>query len=352
MRKHLLNQALFRVAVPPLYGFMMYFLILLINNNLLQIGDTLLTEELLVCVSLAYLVSESARLSTVLFEKYTGEQFRTTLSIGLLFLLNLMVGLGVTYLGVTVYFRYIEGYEFLSSYRQPLVTLVTIYGISTALYTLFYLSIYFLTVKNESQLEQEGLKRQNLEHQLEIFNNEINPDLLFQSLETLISLVHHDKDAAEDFVDQLSLVYRYILDNRKRELVPLREEVRIAKTIVYLFKEKYPDQLSLDVDLCEPYSERLLVPNATPMLLDCIINGTIISKYQPLHIQISCDKEEDYLVIQHKENDKLSASAQVKKSQDTVDQAFNYFTDRPVIKIKAYGDVFIKLPLLDLNEGT
>jgi len=349
MRKHLLNQAMFRVAVPPLYGFMMYFLILLINNNLLQIGDTLLTEELLVCVALAYLVSESIRLSTVLFERYAGEQFRKPVGIALIFLTNLIVGVAVAYLGSTLYFRFYLEYEFLSSYRQTLTKLVTIYGVSTMLYTLFYLSIYFLTVKNEDQLEQEDLKRQNLEHQLEIFNNEINPDLLFQSLETLISLVHHDKDAAEDFVDQLSLVYRYILDNRKRELVPLREELRIAKTIIYLFKEKYPGQLSLEVDLCQPYSERLLVPNTTPMLLDCIINGTIISKYQPLHIKISCDKDEDYLVIQHGENDKLSASKFIKNSQDTVDQAFAYFTDRPVIKIKAHGDVFIKLPLLDLN---
>lgn len=351
MKKHLLNQAMFRVAVPPLYGFMMYFLVLLINNSLDQVAYTLITTELLVCVGLAYLVSESIRFSTVLFEKYNHEQFRKPLSIGLLFLLNLLVGGGVAYLGVTGYFKYVEGYDYLSSYRPALVNLVTTYSVSTLLYTLFYLSIYFLTVKNESQLQQEDLKRQNLEHQLEIFNNEINPDLLFQSLETLISLVHHDRDAAEDFVDQLSLVYRYILDNRKRELVPLREELRIAKTIAYLFKEKYPGQLSLDIDLCEPYTERLLVPNTTPMLLDCIINGTIISKYQPLHIQISCDKEEDYLVIQHKENDKLSASRYVKKNRESIHSAFAYFTDRPVIQIKAYGDVFIKLPLLDLKEG-
>ena len=351
MKKHLLNQAMFRVAVPPLYGFMMYFLILLINNSLYQIGETLITDELLVCVGLAYLVSESIRLATVLFERYAREQFRKPLSIASLFLLNAVIGGGIAFLALTIYFREYMDYEYFSSYREIITKLVTTYTISTLLYTLFYLSIYFLTVKNETQLEQEDLKRQNLEHQLEIFNNEINPDLLFQSLETLISLVHHDKDAAEDFVDQLSLVYRYILDNRKRELVPLREELRIAKTIVYLFKEKYPGQLDLSIDICDPYSERLLVPNATPMLLDCIINGSIISKYQPLSIQISCDKDEDYLVIQHKENDKLSASRYIKKSHETIHEAFAYFTDRPVIQIKAYGDVFIKLPLLDLKES-
>lgn len=349
MKKHLLNQPMFRVVVPPFYGFMMYFLILLVNNRLYQIFESLITDELLVCIGLAYLVSESIRLSTVLLQKYTGESFKTPVTVGSLFLLNVVVGGGMAFLGVTAYFKGYMGYEYLSSYKPQLVTLVTTYSISSLLYTLFYLSIYFLTVKNESQLEQEDLKRQNLEHQLEIFNNEINPDLLFQSLETLISLVHHDKDAAEDFVDQLSLVYRYILDNRKRELVPLREELRIAKTIFYLFKEKYPGQVHLDIDVCGPYDERLLVPNATPMLLDCIINGSIISKYQPLKIHISCDKDEDYLVIQHNDNDKLSASKYVKQSLNGLHEAFAYFTDRPVIQIKAYGDVFIKFPLLDLK---
>ncbi|MCE7996165.1 MAG: histidine kinase [Roseivirga sp.] len=349
MRKHLLNQPMFRVVVPPFYGFMMYFLILLVNNRLYQIFESLITDELMVCVGLAYLVSESIRFSTVLLEKYTGESFKKPLTVGSLFFLNLLVGAGMAFLGVTAYFKGYMGYEYLSSYKPQLTTLVTTFSISSILYTLFYLSIYFLTMKNESQLEQEDLKRQNLEHQLEIFNNEINPDLLFQSLETLISLVHHDKDAAEDFVDQLSLVYRYILDNRKRELVPLREELRIAKTIFYLFKEKYPGQVSLEIDVCGPYDERLLVPNSTPMLLDCIINGSIISKYQPLKIQISCDKDEDYLVIQHNDNDKLSASKYVKESLNGLHEAFAYFTDRPVIQIKAYGDVFIKLPLLDLK---
>ncbi|GAB5526732.1 MAG: histidine kinase [Roseivirga sp.] len=340
---------MFRVVVPPFYGFMMYFLILLVNNRLYQIFESLITDELLVCIGLAYLVSESIRLSTVLLEKYTGKSFKKPLTVGSLFLLNIIVGGGMAFLGVTAYFKGYMGYEYLSSYKPQLVTLVTTYSVSSLLYTLFYLSIYFLTVKNESQLEQEDLKRQNLEHQLEIFNNEINPDLLFQSLETLISLVHHDKDAAEDFVDQLSLVYRYILDNRKRELVPLREELRIAKTIFYLFKEKYPGQVHLDIDVCGPYDERLLVPNATPMLLDCIINGSIISDRQPLKIQISCDKDEDYLVIQYDDNAKLKASQYIKQSLNGLHEAFAYFTDRPVIQIKAYGDVFIKLPLLDLK---
>ncbi|MFT6827066.1 MAG: hypothetical protein ACI9Z3_000335 [Roseivirga sp.] len=349
MTKNLLNQPIFRIAVPPLYGFMMYFLILLLNNSLAMIANTVLTQELFICVILAFLISEPARLIIVLFEKALGNELRRSKNLMLLFLSVLLVSAAVTFGAIYYYFTEIENYEFFASFQPQLQKLVMIYSISGLLYTLFYLSIYFLSVKNETELKKEDLKRQNLEHQLEIFNNEINPDLLFQSLETLISLVHHNVDAAEDFVDRLSLVYRYILDNRKKELVPVQDELIATKNLFLLFKEKFGDKISFQIDEKGMKSERLLVPNSLPMLLDCIINSSIISKYQALKVSISFD-EDDYLVIQYKENDKLSLDRLIRKRQTNLHEAFAYFSDRPVIQIKAYGDAFVKLPLLQLNE--
>ena len=124
-----------------------------------------------------------------------------------------------------------------------------------------------MTIKNESELKKEDLKRQYLEHQLEIFNNEINPDLLFQSLETLISLVHHNLDTAEDFVDRLALVYRYILDNRKKELVSVDEEIRTSKNLVYLFKEKFPEQLYFELKNENRAKGKMLVPSTLSVIV-------------------------------------------------------------------------------------
>jgi hypothetical protein len=348
MTKNLLNQPLFRIAVPPLYGFMMYFLILLLNNSLGMIANTVLTQELFICVILAFLISEPIRLVIVLFEKALGNELRRSRNLILLFVSVFIASAGITFGAIYFYFTEIENYEFLASFQPQLEKLVMIYSISGLLYTLFYLSIYFLSVKNETELKKEDLKRQNLEHQLEIFNNEINPDLLFQSLETLISLVHHNVDAAEDFVDRLSLVYRYILDNRKKELVPVQDELVATKNLFLLFKEKFGDQINFQIDEKRLKKEKLLVPNSLPMLLDCIINSSIISKYQVLKVSISFD-EDDYLVIQYKENDKLSLDRLIRKRQSNLHEAFAYFSDRPVIQIKAYGDAFVKLPLLQLN---
>lgn len=351
MKKNLLNQPLFRLLVPSVYGLMMYFLILLINNSLGQLSDTVLTNELLLCVVLAYVVSEGLRLIIILFEKWFQDDLRKTGNIIYLFMSSLVVGSVITFLIVYGYYKYVEESDYFSTFSSELYKITTIYGINSMFYTLFFLSIHLLSIKNESELKKEDLKRQNLEHQLEIFNNEINPDLLFQSLETLISLVHHNLNSAEDFVDRLALVYRYILDNRKKEVVALDDEIGAAKNLVYLFKEKFPDQVTLTIKNDNRTSGKFLVPNTIPMVIDCMINGSIISAWQPMNLIIDCAGEDDYVVIQHKGNDKLSNNKYIKNRFQNLHETVSFFTDKPVIQIKAYGDVFIKVPLLEINEN-
>ena len=193
-------------------------------------------------------------------------------------------------------------------------------------YTCTFKVNHYLDDINETELKKEDLKRQNLEHQLEIFNNEINPDLLFQSLETLITLVHFNQDKAEDFVDRLAVVYRYILENRKKELVTVKDELQAAKNMMYLFKERYPDQLNFELRNELKNADKLLVPNALPTMLDCIINNSIISIHKPLTITIDGDGEESYLVIQYTDSQKLSENKYIKKRCKNVHNAFAFFS--------------------------
>ena len=346
MKRNLIYQPIFRIVVPPIYGIMMYLLILLINNELGQLGYTVFTVEMVLCMGLAYLISEPLGLVIRIFQKRTDDDLRSVNSIAGLISVNLLLGALIIFLAVYSYFYYYEGFI----YEATLIKMVVVYAISGLLFTMFFLSTHFLSVRNESELRKEDLKRQNLEHQLEIFNNEINPDLLFQSLETLISLVHFNQDKAEDFVDRLAIVYRYILENRKKELVTLKDELQAARNMMYLFKERYPNELRFEMKNEARNAEKLLVPNALPTMLDCIINNSIISIHQPLSITIDGDGDEGYLVIQYTDNQKLSQNKYIKKRCKNVHDAFAFFSDRPVIEIKAYGSGFVKLPLLDVKD--
>jgi len=350
MKKNLIHQPLFRIVVPPIYGMMMYMLILLLNNELVQLRYTVFTNELLLCVVLAYLISEPLGLTIRIFQKRTGDDLRKASSIVSILITNLLVASVIVFIAAYCYFRYYEGYTFFSLIQAVLTKIVVVYGISGLLFTMFFLSTHFLSIRNESELKKEDLKRQNLEHQLEIFNNEINPDLLFQSLETLITLVHFNQDKAEDFVDRLAVVYRYILENRKKELVTVRDEIGAAKNMMYLFRERYPDQVHFHLKNELKNSDKLLVPNALPTMLDCIINNSIISIHQPMSITIDGDGDEGYLIIQYTDSQKLSQNKYIKKRCKNVHNAFAFFSDRPVIEIKAYGNGFVKLPLLDVND--
>ncbi|NVJ45678.1 MAG: histidine kinase [Cytophagia bacterium] len=346
MKKNLIHQPIFRLVVPPIYGVMMYMLILLLNNELGQLGYSVFTVEMVLCMVLAYLISEPLGFVTRIFQKRAGDDLRNTISISGLLFINLIIGSAIIFLAVYSYFFYYEGFI----YEAIVIKMVVVYGISGLLFTMFFLSTHFLSVKNESELKKEDLKRQNLEHQLEIFNNEINPDLLFQSLETLISLVHFNQDKAEDFVDRLAVVYRYILENRRKELVTVRDEIGAAKNMMYLFQQRYPDQVRFELKNELKNAEKLMVPNALPTMLDCIVNNSIISIHQPLTITIDGDGDEGYLVIQYTDSQKLSQNKYIKKRCKNVHNAFAFFSDRPVIEIKAYGNGYVKLPLLDVND--
>jgi len=349
MKSNILDQPLFRLLVPPFYGLMMYILILLVNNSLYSLTESVFTSELLLCVVLAYLISEPIRLVIIIFEKRLGEELKKAGSLLAMISTNLLVGGAIVFGAGYLYFTEIEELIYFSTFQSTLLTLVVVYALSAIFYTIFFLSVYFLSVKNETELKKEDLKRENLEHQVEIFNNQINPDLLFQSLETLISLVHHNLDEAEDFVDRLAQFYRAILDNRKKELIPLNEELKSCKDLIFLFKARYPGQLDLNIVLENKANQVMVVPSALSMTLDCIINGSIISQYQPMNITVDCEGEVGYLVISHKENEKLSNSRYIKNCRKNLHEAYAYFTDQPVIEIKAYGDAFVKIPLISLT---
>jgi len=350
MKTNILDQPLFRLIVPSFYGLMMYILILLINNSLYSLTDTVFSSELMLCVVLAYLISEPIRLVITLFERQLGTRLKKAASLFLMIGTNLVVGATIIFIAGYLYFTEIEGATYFSYFQSTLIKLVVVYGLSAVFYTLFFLSIYFLSIKNETELKKEDLKRQNLEHQLEIFNNQINPDLLFQSLESLISLVHHNLDEAEDFVDKLAQFYRSILDNRKRELISLKEELAACKVLIYLFQARYPEQVTFEVKQLQKAEDVMVVPSSFSMVLDCIINGSIISTYQPMKIILDCEGEEGYVLIQHKENEKLSNSHYIKNCRNKLHNAYAYFTDRPVIEIKAYGEAYVKIPHISLNE--
>ncbi len=119
----------------------------------------------------------------------------------------------------------------------------------------------YQTVHQEDLIENERLKQQNLQKELTALKNQINPHFLFNSLNSLNSLVRDNKEATT-FIKELSFMYRYILQSGERDLVSLQEELKFLDSYIHLIKARYRDRFMIDIAIDDMCLQREVPPLA------------------------------------------------------------------------------------------
>jgi two-component system, LytTR family, sensor kinase len=273
MKQVFIHNPYFRLLCPPVYGLVVYLLVLLVFDSVGQITENFFSQEVLLCILLTYLLSESLRLMSILLNQYMPEEKNARLRMGLQLLANLLCSLLVISGGVALYFYGVLGS---ATFQIELITLNSIYLLTTLFYTMLCLSIQALQKYSAEKLARETALRKKMEHQLLQLQREVNPGLLYNSLETLLSLVQQDACMAEDFIDKLSSLYRYSLDHRHKELVPLDKELKAMQEMVYLYNRKYSGNIRTALCIAREEQTLLLIPGSLPDLAEAVILSTIM----------------------------------------------------------------------------
>ncbi|MEQ9007428.1 MAG: histidine kinase, partial [Ekhidna sp.] len=129
-----------------------------------------------------------------------------------------------------------------------------------AVVSLSYEAFYFFEKWKEQFRLYEQLKNQQVRTQYEVLQNQMSPHFLFNSLNTLTTIIPEDPNAAVAFTEKLSEVYRYILQNKDRELVSLKEELDFAESYLFLLRMRYPHNLSFQFNIDKKYLELTIPP--------------------------------------------------------------------------------------------
>jgi sensor histidine kinase YesM len=137
--------------------------------------------------------------------------------------------------------------------------------------------------------ETEKLKKANLQSQLEGLKQQVNPHFLFNSLNSLSSLIDEDPDRAEAFIDELSSVYRYLLQSNMAELTTLATELAFIRSYFHLQQTRYGSGLNLTINVDENCLDDQLPPLTLQLLVENAIKHNIVGADQPLHIEIRTD---------------------------------------------------------------
>ncbi|HEX2532775.1 MAG TPA: histidine kinase [Chitinophagaceae bacterium] len=154
--------------------------------------------------------------------------------------------------------------------------------------------------------ETEQLKKEYMHSQLLGLKSQVNPHFLFNSLNTLSSLINEDSEKAEVFLDEMSKVYRYLLRNNEEQLVSLETELGFLFSYYYLLRERHGDGLQLEVDAGEEAREGLIPPLTLQTILENTINTHAVSKDRPLQIRLQASGDCSWLEVVHGINPKVN----------------------------------------------
>ncbi len=210
----------------------------------------------------------------------------------------------------------------------------------------FVLLAFFQNWK-KSLLEAERFKAEMLQYKYEALQNQINPHFLFNSFNVLSDLVYEDKKKAVAFINQLSQLFRYVLDSREKELVPIQEELEFIEAYSYLLHTRFEDKLIIRQEFRAKENE-MIVPMTLQLLIENCVKHNEISGGQPLTVGIT--REGENLKVENNLQLKAGDTDSKKTGLSNIMQQFSYFTDRKVIITETDSHYAVEVPIIKWEE--
>lgn len=209
-----------------------------------------------------------------------------------------------------------------------------------------YEGIYLYQQNKEAILKSEKLKREHINSELQGLRNQVNPHFLFNSLNTLISIIPEDQELAESFLIKLSSVYRYTLENRDDQLVPLRQELKFIESYVFLLKERFRNNLNVSIEVADNYLDQYVVPMSLQLLFENVIKHNILSAKKPLTIKVFVDANNN-IVVQNNIQVKKQTLPSTGVGLENISSRISYFTEKKLEVLEDDQYFRVGMPLVD-----
>ena len=150
-----------------------------------------------------------------------------------------------------------------------------------------YESIYFMHQLRHSVEETEKLKRESLKAELNALKTQVNPHFLFNNLNTLISVIPENPKLAVNFVQQLSKLYRHILEVKDEQSILLQDELDVLKAYAFLLQTRFGNNLDVIINVPAERLKKRIVPLSLQILMENAIKHNIVSSDKPLKIEVT-----------------------------------------------------------------
>ncbi|MEM7186736.1 MAG: 2TM domain-containing protein [Bacteroidota bacterium] len=208
---------------------------------------------------------------------------------------------------------------------------------------IFYL-FYYYRHKQETKVKQQKIIAGAASAQFDALKNQLDPHFLFNSLNVLTSLIEENPEAATRFTTALSKVYRYVLEQKNKQLVTISEELNFAKLYMSLIKMRFEDSIVFSAPEHLSNPEAMVVPLSLQLLLENAVKHNQVTPSRKLYITIS--EKEGSLVIQNNYQPKKVVRKGTGVGLQNIRNRYQLLTNRTVVIQQNEKEFSVAIPLL------
>jgi two-component system LytT family sensor kinase len=207
-----------------------------------------------------------------------------------------------------------------------------------------FIASHLLRRWQENTLRTAQLEKEKVQVQLDSLKNQISPHFLFNSLSSLDSLIDDNPVLARQFLQQLSKVFRYVLQHKEKALVPLETELTFIKNYVSLLQTRFDGAFIVQCQLSDDALERQIVPVTVQILIENAIKHNTINEARPLTVTISY--ADGYLDVSNPIQRKRQVETSNRQGLENLKLLYSYLSTQPVEIDETEMNFRVRIPLL------
>jgi two-component system, LytTR family, sensor kinase len=219
-----------------------------------------------------------------------------------------------------------------------------LYILASAIVNSIIITRYFIDRWKDSLVMAERLEKEKAQVQFDNLKNQLNPHFLFNALTALNSLISENPTLASQFLQHMSRVYRYVLQNKEKNFVSVRTEVDFISNYIFLVETRFGDILKINVNIPEQIMEKAIVPVTLQILIENALKHNIVDAERPLTIDIYTT--EDYLTVRNNLQVRKMVETSNKQGIENLKSLYRFLTDRPIEIEQGDNSFSVKIPLL------
>lgn len=204
-------------------------------------------------------------------------------------------------------------------------------------------AIFFYVIWRKAIEREQRLHIENLRYKYRNLKSQVNPHFLFNSLNALSEIVYQDSMKADKYIQKLSGIYRYILENEEIDLIPLEKEVEFVKQYFELQKVRDDDKILLDINF-QDLAQYKAVPVSLQILVENALKHNTRSEKSPLKIEVIM--RGDFAMVSNNIQRKNTLENSSKRGLLNLKERVRLILDRDLIIEERVDQFIVKLPVL------